>query len=156
MTRVSADLLKQNAELLQKSWSFGAEMATGVMNRSSEQLGRTLGLSGDDTQQATHRSTRNVEAILHSATAVAKGLNGASQEYFDFARNQLAKNMDRINELWRCRTPHDVAAVQSDLVRETVKELFERNRRIADMSVRLAEDAGNQIAKSMEDVKHAA
>jgi hypothetical protein len=33
-------------------------------------------------------------------------------------RDQLQKNMDRMNELWTCRTPNDFAAVQNDMVRE--------------------------------------
>ena len=156
MARAGANFLQQNAEMFQKSLSFGADMATGIIGRSSEQFGRTLGLSGDDAQMATDRSARNVETILYSATAVAKGVNGASQEYFDFVRHQFAKNMDRMSELWRCRTPQDVVAVQSDLVRETVSDLFERNRRIADMSLRLADDAGRHIAQSLEAVRKAA
>jgi hypothetical protein len=156
MARASADLLQQNAEMFQKSWGFGANMATDIISRSSEQLGRTLGLSGDEAHKATDRSARNVESILYSATAVAKSLNGVSQEYFEFMQRQFAKNMERMNELWRCRTPQDVAAVQSDLMRETVSDLFERNRRIADMSLRLADDAGSHIAQNMEAARRSA
>ena len=61
-----------------------------------------------------------------------------------------------MNELWRCRTPQDLMAVQSDFMREAVKELFERHRRIADKSVRLAEEAGSHITKNIEEVKRAA
>jgi hypothetical protein len=41
-------------------------------------------------------------------------------------------------------------------MREAVKELFERHRRIADKSVRLAEEAGSHITKNIEEVKRAA
>ena len=156
MARTSAELLRQNADMVQKSWSFGSEMAASLMNSSSEQLGRTLGVSGDEARKATDRSARNAETILYSVTAFAKGWNGASQEYLDFVQQQFARNMDRVTELWRCRSPQDVAAVQTDLVRETVSDLFERNRRIADMSLRLADDAGSHIAKSMEAMRRAA
>jgi cytochrome c556 len=47
-------------------------------------------------------------------------MNAASREYFEFIRKQTERSMDRMNELLRCRTPHDVAAVQTDLVRETI------------------------------------
>jgi hypothetical protein len=156
VARASANLLQQNAEIFQRSWRFSADMATGLIGRSSEQLGRTLGLSGEEAQEATQRSARNLESVLYSASALAKGLNGASQEYLDFMRGQFAKSMDRMNELWRCRTPQDVAAIQSDFVREAVSDLFERNRRIADLSLRLADDAGSHIAQSMETARRAA
>jgi hypothetical protein len=155
MAQASANFLQQSAEIFQRSWNFGADMTTGLFNRSSEQF-RAIGLSGEEVEEATNRSARNVEAILYSATAVSKGMNDASQEYFDFVRGQFAKNMDRMTELWRCRTPHDLVAAQSDFMREAVKELFERHRRIADMSVRLADEAGRRITKSIEEVKRAA
>jgi hypothetical protein len=156
ISRAGADLLQQNAELLQKSWTFGADLAADLITRSSEYLGRSLGVSGDEARKATDRSAHNAETILYSATTIAKGMNGVSREYFDFLRHQFQKNMERMHELRRCRSPQDVAAIQTDLMRETVGELFECNRRIADMSLRLADDAGSHIAESMETTRRAA
>ena len=64
--------------------------------------------------------------------------------------------MDRLNELWSCRTPQDFAAVQSDMMRETVETVLESSRRIADMSVKMADDAGKQINENMEETRRAA
>ena len=64
--------------------------------------------------------------------------------------------MDRLNDLWSCRTPQDFAAVQSDMMRETVETVLESSRRIADMSVKMADDAGKQINKNMEETRRAA
>jgi hypothetical protein len=155
VARAGAHLLQQNAETLQNAWRFGLDMATKVMGRSTEELGRTLGFSGNEAhqaQQATERSTRNTETILYTSTAATKLMSGMSQEYFEFVRHQIEKSMDRMNELWRCRTPQDVAAVQSDLLRESVGSVLESSRRVADMSVKLADDA----AKHMERVGPAA
>lgn len=149
MARAGTDLLQQNMEMFQKSWSFGAEMAAGMFNRSNEYLGRSLGVSGEGAQQATERSTCNAESILYSATTAAKGMNNVSQEYFDFVKQQFQKSMDRMNDVWSCRSPQDFAAVQTDLMRDAFSDLFERNRRIADTSIRLAEDAGKHVNKNM-------
>ena len=75
-----------------------------------------------------------------------------SQEYFELLRHQLEKSMEHMNELWRCRTPQDIAAVQSDLVRETVGGVLESSRKVADMSLKVADDA----TKHMERVRPAA
>jgi hypothetical protein len=155
VARAGAQLLQQNAETLQNAWRFGLDMATKVMGRSTEELGRTLGFSGNEAQQAqqaTERSTRNTETILYTSTAATRLMSGMSQEYFEFMRHQMEKSMERMNELWRCRTPQDVAAVQSDLLRESVGSLMETSRRVGDMSVKVAEDA----AKHMERVRPAA
>jgi len=148
-------MLQQNAETVQNAWRFGLDMATKVMGRSTEELGRTLGFSGNEAQQAqqaTERSARNTETILYTSTAATRLMSGMSQEYFEFVRHQLEKSMERMNELWRCRTPQDIAAVQSDLMRETVGSVLESSRRVADMSLKVADDA----TKHMERVRPAA
>jgi phasin family protein len=58
--------------------------------------------------------------------------------------------------LWTCRTPQDFAALQSDVVRDTVETALESSRRIADMSLKVADDAGKQIKQSMEEFRRTA
>jgi hypothetical protein len=156
VAQASSHLLQQNADMLQNSWRFGVDMATVMMGRSTDQLGRTFGLTGNEAQQATERSVRNAEAIMYSATADAKGMNGVSREYFDFVREQIERTMDRMNELWRCRTPHDLAAVQTDLMRDSIRSALDTSRRMADMSLKVADDAGSHITQSIERMRHAA
>jgi len=149
VARVGANLLKQNAETLQNAWRFGLDMTTSMMGRSTEQIGRTLGLTGDEAQEAAERSARNAQSILYSATAASKAMSGMSQEYFALARHQMEHGMERIHELWNCRTPQDLAAVQSDLLRDAVGSVLESSRRVADMSVKLAEDATKRIEETV-------
>jgi phasin family protein len=150
LSRASADLLRQNAEMVQNAWRFGMEAVTQVMNRSTDQLSRTFGLTGDEAQQATERSVRNTQTVMESASAFTQGTNEISKEYFQLARGQLDKNMERMNELWRCRTPHEFVAVQSDLIRDTMSGVLESGRRLADMSLKVADDAGKRIASNMQ------
>jgi phasin family protein len=159
VARASADMLKQNVETLQNAWRFGLETATSAMGRTAEQLGRTLGVSGEGVQQATEateRSARNAQTLLYSGTAAARVMGGMSQEYFQMVRHQVEKNMDHMNELWACRTPQDFAAVQSDMVRETVETALESSRRIADMSLKMADETGKQIKQTMEEIRRVA
>ena len=153
VARAGAHLLQQNAETLQNAWRSGLDMATAVMGRSTDELRRTLGFSENEAlqaeaQQATERSARNTETILYTSTAATRLMSGMSQEYFEFVRHQIESNMDRMNELWRCRTPQDVAAVQSDLLRESVGSVLESSRRMADMSLKLADDAAKHMERS--------
>lgn len=156
VAKASANLIQQNAELMRNTWRFGVDVAAAMMGRSTDQFGRTLGLSGSEAQQATERSARNAETFLYSATAMSKGMNGLSQEYFQLVRRQLERNMDRMGELWRCRTPHDVIAVQSDLVGDALGSMLESSRRMADMSLKLTEDAATHMTQNLERMKRAA
>jgi phasin family protein len=156
LAQVGANLMQQNAQAMQNAWRFGLEMTTAVMGRSADHFNRTLGLSGEEAQEATERSARNAQSILHSTTAATKGFAGLSEEYFEFLKHHIESSIDRMNELWRCRTPHDVAAVQSDLVRETMETALESSRRMADMSMKLANDASEQISRNFDQMKRAA
>ena len=159
VARASANLLKQNVETIQNTWRSGLESATSVMGRSTEQIGRTLGVSGEVAQQATEateRSARNAQTLLYTSTAAARVMGDVSQEYFQMVRHQLEKNMDHMRELWTCRTPQDFAAIQTDMMRETVETALESSRRIADMSRKMADEAGKQIKQSMEELRRPA
>src|SRR4051794_27554644 len=139
--RAGADLFQQNAQTLQNALRFGVEATTAVMGRSADQFSRTFGLSGNEMQEATQRSARNAATVLQSTSAIAKVMNDMSQEYFTFVRQHMETTMSRLNEIWTCRTPQDVAAVQSDLVRETVEGAVETSHRMADMSLKATEAA---------------
>ena len=150
VARAGANLLQQNAETLQSTLRFGLDMATAVMGRSTDHVSRAFGLSGDEVQQSTERAARNAATILHSSTALAKGMKGMSQEYFAFLRHQIENSMERMNELWRCRTPQDVAAVQSDFMRESVESVMESSQRIADMSLKVTNDTTRNMAHNLD------
>src|SRR5262245_56484551 len=115
MARAGADLFQQNAETVQNAWQCGLDMASKLTERSTDQFARTFGLSGDDAQQAMQQSARNVEAIFHTTNILAQGIGGISREWFEFLRHRMENNLGRIEDLMRCRTPQDFAAVQSDL-----------------------------------------
>jgi len=150
LSQVSADFVRQNAETMQNACRFGMEAATTVMNRSADQLGRSFGWTGDEAQRATERSVRNTQTLMESATAVNKGLNDISREYFQFVVHQMETNMARLNEVLNCRSPYELAAVQSDLVREAMTGALESSRRVADLSLKVAEDAGKRISGNMQ------
>jgi phasin family protein len=156
VAQASAHMVQQNAEMLQNTCRLGLEMATTMVNRSADQFGRTFGLTGGEAQHATERSARNAETIMYSASALAKGMNEVSREYFAFVRHQLETSVDRMNELWRCRTPQDIAVVQTDLMRDTIRSAVESSRRMADMSLKVADDAGKHITESIERTQRAA
>jgi len=150
VARAGANLLQQNAETLQSTLRFGLDMATAVMGRSTDHVSRAFGLSGVEVQQSTERAARNAATILHSSTALAKGMKGMSQEYFAFLRHQIENSMERMNELWRCRTPQDVAAVQSDFMRESVESAMESSQRIADLSLKVTNDTTRSMAHNLD------
>jgi hypothetical protein len=156
VARAGANLLKQNVETLQDVWRVGLDTATSVMGRSTEHVGRTLGLSGDGVQQATEQSARNAQAILQTGTTAARMMGGMNRECLQMVQRQVEKNIEHMKELWACRTPRDLAAVQTDMIRETVEIVLQSSHRIADMSLKMADDAGKRIKQNLEEIQRAA
>jgi hypothetical protein len=156
VVKAGANLLQQNAETLQNVWRFSLDVPSIIMGQSADQVGRTLGVSGSDAQRAAEHSARNAEMILYSTTAVSKVTTEMSRECIEFCRHQIESNMSRMNDLWRCRTPQDVVAVQSDLVRDGMNAFLESSRRLADMSVKMVDDTTKQINQTVERMRRAA
>ena len=156
MARAGADLFQQNAETVQNAWQCSIDIMTKMTERSNDQFARTFGLSGNEGQQAVQQSARNVEALFQSTNVLAKGIGGISREWFEFIRNQMEHNLSRMDDLMRCRTPQDFAAVQSDLVRDNVEGVLQSSRRVAEISLQLADNAAKKMTENGDATRRAA
>jgi hypothetical protein len=145
MAQAGTNLLQQNADTMQNAWRIGLEMATALMGRSTDQLDRTLGLSGKEAEEAKERASRNTEVILYSTTEASKLMSGVSREYMEFTRHQMEKSLERMNHLQSCRTPQEFAVAQGDFLREMMAGAFESSRRMAEMSLKIAEDTAKRV-----------
>jgi hypothetical protein len=151
-----ADVFRHNAEVVQDAWRSGMELATTVTRRSADQFARVFGLSGDEGQEATQQAARNVEAMFRSTGAFAQGMNGIAREWLNFIRERTESNLNRVGELWRCRTPQDLVAVHSELIRDNVEGVLETGRRVAGVSLKLADDASRKMTETTDRIKRAA
>ena len=72
----------------------------------------------------------------------------------------MTKNLDGLNRLAGTRSVQDFVAVQSDLVRDDRQRGIETNKRMAEVSVRVAEEAARiiqaQADKSAKQVRRVA
>ena len=156
VARTGADIFQHNAETMQNAWQCGLDIANKMTERSTDQFARTFGFSGEEAQQAMQQSARNVEAIFHSTNILAKGIGGMSREWFEFIRGRMEYNMSRMDVLMRCRTPQDFAAVQSDLMRDNVESVLQSSRRVAEMSLQLADNAAKKMTENGDAARRAA
>lgn len=154
--RAGADLMQRNAKAVQEAWQSGSDMATRLTERSADQFAKALGLSGEEAQQAAQQSSRNLQAILQSSTLLAEAAQGISREWFEFARQRMEHNLGQLDALVRCRTPQELAALQSQLARDNLEGLLQSTRRIAEMSARMTDEAARKITDAMERPRRAA
>lgn len=154
--RAGAELLQYNAESMQRAWQAGIEAAARLTERSAAQFARAFGLTGDEAQKATKQSSQNVEAIMQSTSAVAQGWEGISREMLDLMRQGFEQSLGQMDALMRCRTPQDFLTLQSSAIRDNLDGLLQSSRRIAEVSMRTADDASRKMTENMERIRRAA
>ena len=64
---------------------------------------------------------------------------------FGLIQDRLQKNIDAVNRIVGIRSVQDFVAVQSDLARDGLQQVIDTNKRIAELSVRIADEAARAI-----------
>ena len=63
----------------------------------------------------------------------------------EMVQERLRKNMDGLNRILGSRSVQDLVANQSDLARDNLQQIIEANRRMAELMVRIADEAARVI-----------
>jgi hypothetical protein len=148
--RASADVFAHNTDVLQRVWQSGFSLATQLSEQSFDQFARMVGLAGDRSKEASHRSSRHVAAILHSSTVLTAGWDTISREWIDFAQRHVADQRDRFDALIEARTPQDFTAIQAEIMRDGLEGFLHSFRRVAEASAKLTEEAVKTLAQEAD------
>jgi phasin family protein len=146
--RAGAEAMGHNSEYLRHAWQSGSEMAGRLTERSVDQFARAFGMSGDNAEQTTQQTVRNFEALLHSGTILAGGMQNVSRELVDFMHNRMEQNMEHVEALMRARTIQDAIAAQSNLLRDNLERFLHTTRRISEISTQTADEAMRTMTES--------
>ena len=144
--RASADMIARNAETMQYAWRSGGRMASQFAEQSIERLTRAFGVGSESSQQATQQSSRNLESIVQSGTIFAGGMQSISREWFDFMRKRIEQNMHRLDDMASWRTPQEMIAAHSELVRDNLEDFVQSTRRVGEISIQMADEAVRRMS----------
>ena len=147
--RAGADLMQRNIETVQQAWEGAGQAAGDITTRSMQQFSRVAGFGGETGQRATEESIANVERIVQSGTVIAGAMQSISREYLELAQRGVHQNIESMDRLLSCRTPHEFLTAQSDLVRNSMEEFIQSTRRIAEISLKMANDAADKMSPSV-------
>ena len=153
--RAGTEILQRNAEAIQEALQSSAEIAARLTERSADQFGRIFGISGDEAYKAAQKSSDNLDAIIQSSSALAGVTQSISREWVNFTRERMEQNFNRFESLLRCRTPQDLAAVQSEFLRDNLESFLQCARRIAEASMQMADEATKRTAEAAEHAQAA-
>ena len=71
-------------------------------------------------------------------------------------RKRIERSLDHIDTLIGCRTPQDLAAAQSDALRDHLEGVITGAHRIAEISLQTANEASRKVTENVERVRRAA
>ena len=154
--RAGADMARRGTETARDTFQTSLNTATETFQRMSDQFTQVLGFNGPQAEELARRASQNLQAMTQAHTVLARGFQEASHEWINMARERVTKNMDGLNRLAGCRSVQDFVATQSDLVRDTLQQVIDTNKRVAEVSLRIADEADRAIQAQAGPARRAA
>jgi len=153
MTRAGSDIARNGAETARQGIESGLNSTVRTFQRVTDQFTHVLGFAGPEAEELARKSSQNIEAVSQASSVLAKGAQEISREWFDAMRARVAKNVEAMSRLAGCRSVQDLVSVQSEIVRDGLGQAVNSSRRIAEVSIRVAEEAGRIIqSQARQDV----
>jgi phasin family protein len=143
--RAGADLARRSTETARDALQASLNTAAQSFRRMTDQFTHVLGFSGPQAEELARRSSENVQAVTQASTVLARGTQEVSQEVFGLVQDRLAKNIDAVSRIAGVRSVQALVTAQSDLMRDNLQLVIDTNRRIAELSVRIADEAAEAI-----------
>jgi hypothetical protein len=154
--RSSADLMERNVQAVHQVFQSGAEMAARLAERSADRFNRALGLTGEEANRAARSSSGNLAALLRSSAVLAELTQDMALEWVQFSRERVEQNLDRFDHLLGSRSPQDMLAVQSEMMKSNLEGLVGFTRRAAERSLQMAEELSRRFNEATEQTRRAA
>jgi phasin family protein len=143
--RAGADIARRGAETARDTVQSGVNMATQAFQRINDQFTQALGFNGPQAEELARRSSQNLQAVSQASSVLIKGAQEVSHEVLGLVQARVQNNIDGLSRLAGCRSVQDFVAVQSDLMRDGLQQAIDTNKRIAEVSVRVADEAARSI-----------
>jgi len=154
--RAGADMARRGAETARDTVQSGVTMATQSFQRLNDQFTQALGFNGPQAEELSRRSSQNLQAVSQASSVLMKGAQEVSHEVLGLVQDRVQKNIDGLGRLAGCRSVQDFVATQSDLMRDGLQQVIDTNKRIAELSVRVAEEAARSIQTQGGQARRAA
>ncbi len=154
--RADADLVTSQAETLSQIWLSGGELASHLVARCADRFSRALGIRSEQSEEAGQQVSGSIGAMMQSGSSVARCAQAISTEWVELVLQRTERSLDHLDALMRSRTAQDFAAAQSEALRDQAEGVIERARRIAEITLRTADQLSRRVEASVGRMRRAA
>lgn len=152
-----ADTLRSGLEGLQvmaRTLQEAAERSvwgiSELARRSTGQAMQGFGLADGELHGLTAETSQSLRVVAETSAALAHALEDASRDWFRLSQRRLQQNLDGINALARWRSTTEFLALQSSLVLGNLEQNIEASRCLAEITIRMADEATKTITVQAE------
>jgi hypothetical protein len=150
-----ANVIANQAEVLQRMWQAGADAASTATAQSAEHVAGTLGIGDDEAEKAAVQASANVGALVQSASVFADSIRAISTEFVDLVRRSTERSIDHTAAMMRCRSPQELMAAHRDTLRDNMEMFMDSSRRMAEITLRATEEASHVVGRNLKPIKPA-
>ena len=116
------------------------EEATSTMNDGVDRMTQGMSQMGSFGQET-------VEAMMASASTLAKGMEKIGQENMTFAKSQMETAAERAQSFAKIRSPQEFFEAQADFVRGAMEAQIEQANKVSDLMISATRDAAQPLSK---------
>ena len=117
-----------------------ADAATSTANDGVERMTQGMSQMGSFGQET-------VEAVMASASTLAKGMEKIGQENMTFAKSQMETAAERAQSFAKIRSPQEFFEAQADFVRGAMEAQIEQANKVSDLMITATRDAAQPLSK---------
>ncbi|WP_201842651.1 phasin family protein [Microvirga zambiensis] len=147
--RAGLDNAQSIARVMQEAMQKSFSTLTDLAHQSIGPLNLTNRSDGN-ARAATEEMADNFRAVAQSGSALARGLQDMSREVADRSQKRIQRNLEGLQALAHCRSITDLFEVQSSLLRDNLEQTIENSRRIAELTIQIADEARQPAAVQAE------
>jgi hypothetical protein len=148
--RASVEGAQTLAQAMQEALETSVSAFSEVTRRATGQGLQIFDRPEGDALGLSEEAAHNLRAAAQSGTALARGFQDVSREMADRSQKRLQRNLDGLHAIARCRSVTDFVEVQSSLLRDNLEQTMENSRRIAELTIQMADEAARTVTVQAE------